>query len=172
MSVTGLRLKYTGLCIVYIPLWHVPFMMQSCAMSMEVEDSEDRSQVSPEIWKMVNYSTKRWQDNGDRRQLARQHQSNLLCSLTRERDRWSGSRLDRTSSFWPLWTFLMLGVRHDAHAYIPSKFNNLYLLLDLLGRCTPNSSIFYLPHPNSWRGKRQNLELPSSSWSGLGMRLT
>ena len=58
LSVTGLRLKYTGLRTVYVPLWHVPFMMQSRAMSMEVEDSEDRSRVSQEIWKMVNYSTK------------------------------------------------------------------------------------------------------------------
>ena len=27
LSVTGLRLKFTGLCIVYIPFWHVPLMI-------------------------------------------------------------------------------------------------------------------------------------------------
>ena len=27
LSVTGLRLKYTGLCIVYIPFCHMPLMM-------------------------------------------------------------------------------------------------------------------------------------------------
>ena len=27
LSVTGLRLKYTGLRIVYVPLWHVPLTM-------------------------------------------------------------------------------------------------------------------------------------------------
>ena len=34
MYVTGLRLKYTGLRILYVPLWH--------AMEIEVEDSENR----------------------------------------------------------------------------------------------------------------------------------
>ena len=43
LSVTGLRLKYTGLRIVYVPLWHMPLMMQSRAMELEVKDSEDRS---------------------------------------------------------------------------------------------------------------------------------
>ena len=43
MSITGLQLKYTGLRIVYVPLWHVPLMIQTCAMELEVKDSEDRS---------------------------------------------------------------------------------------------------------------------------------
>ena len=34
MSVTGLRLKYTGLRILYVPLWHT--------MEIEVEESENR----------------------------------------------------------------------------------------------------------------------------------
>ena len=29
MSVMGLQLKYMDLCIVYVPFWHVPLMMQS-----------------------------------------------------------------------------------------------------------------------------------------------
>ena len=41
LSVTGLRLKYMGSRIVYVPLWHVTFMMQ--LHTMEVENSEDRS---------------------------------------------------------------------------------------------------------------------------------
>ena len=44
MSVMGLQLKYTGLHIVYIPLWHVPLKMPSCdgGMAIEDEDLEDR----------------------------------------------------------------------------------------------------------------------------------
>ena len=39
LSVTGLRLKYMGLCIVYIPFGMCP----SCdGMEIEVEDSKDR----------------------------------------------------------------------------------------------------------------------------------
>ena len=68
LSVTGLRLKYMGL---HIAFCHVPLMMQSRNGHFEVEDSEDRNrrQNSPEIWKMVNYSTKERRDNGDRRRL-------------------------------------------------------------------------------------------------------
>ena len=43
LSVMGLRLKYMGLRIVYIPFCHVPLMMQSRDGHFEVEDSEDRS---------------------------------------------------------------------------------------------------------------------------------
>ena len=41
LFVISLRLKYMGLHIVYVPFWHVTFMMQ--LHTMEVEDSEDRS---------------------------------------------------------------------------------------------------------------------------------
>ena len=54
MSVTGLRLKYTGLRIAYIPLRHVPLMM--------IEDSEDTGrglrQNESSCVEMVNCSTK------------------------------------------------------------------------------------------------------------------
>ena len=40
LSVMSLRLKCTGLHIVYEPFWHVPLMMQSHVM--EVKDLEDR----------------------------------------------------------------------------------------------------------------------------------
>ena len=48
LSVTGLRLKYTGSRIVYVPLCHVTLMMQSRAMELEVKDSEDRSRHQKE----------------------------------------------------------------------------------------------------------------------------
>ena len=43
LSVTGLRLKYTGLRRVYVPFWHVLLMMPSC-MENEVKDSDRRRQ--------------------------------------------------------------------------------------------------------------------------------
>ena len=39
MSITGLRLKYTGLCILYIPFGTC---RSGCHRVLEVEDSEDR----------------------------------------------------------------------------------------------------------------------------------
>ena len=42
---TGLRLKYTGLRIVYVPVWHVMLMMPGL---IEVEDLEDRSRCQNE----------------------------------------------------------------------------------------------------------------------------
>ena len=57
LSVTGLRLKYMGLCIVYIPL--------ACALHAMAWRSrsrtpriEDDARTSPDVWKTVNCSTK------------------------------------------------------------------------------------------------------------------
>ena len=64
------------------------------------------------------------QDNGDRRQLARQHLSDLLCSLTREQDRWRTAQrnLNHTLSFVISFdrTSHVLGVRHKMCMCIPS----------------------------------------------------
>ena len=59
------------------------------------------------------------QHNSDRRQLALQHPSDLLCSLTRERDRrrTARHRLDRTSSF-AISNFPR--ARHEVHAVMLS----------------------------------------------------
>ena len=59
------------------------------------------------------------QDNGNRRQLSRQHPSDLLRSLTRERDRrrTARCRLDRASSFAILNFPRAQREAHDAHAY-------------------------------------------------------
>ena len=45
--------------IVYVPFWHVQFMMQSRAMQVEARRTVFDAITSPEaeIWKMVNYST-------------------------------------------------------------------------------------------------------------------
>ena len=63
----------------------------------------------------------RWQDNSDRRRLARQHPSNLLHSLTREQDRrrTARGRLNRGSSFAISSdrNFHMLGMRHMMHMH-------------------------------------------------------
>ena len=58
-------------------------------------------------------------DNGDKRQLARQHPSDLLRSLTRgwDRRRTAWRRLDRASNF-TISNFPHAGDEaHDAHAY-------------------------------------------------------
>ena len=60
-TVTGLRLKYTGLRIVYVPFCHVPLMMQSRVMAIlrsRTRRTEVDARTSTEIWKMVNYSKK------------------------------------------------------------------------------------------------------------------
>ena len=85
-----LQLKYTGFCIVYVPLWHMPLMMPSeWRLRLRTWRIEDDGRTSPDGWKTVNCSTKgeRQQDNGDKKRLARQHPSDLLPSLTREQDR-------------------------------------------------------------------------------------
>ena len=61
LSVMGLRLKYTGLRIVYVPFCYVPLMMQSRVMVIlrsRTQRTEVNARTSPEIWKTVNYSTK------------------------------------------------------------------------------------------------------------------
>ena len=52
LSITGLRLKNTGLRIVYLPFWHVPLMMPSQWRS-RTGRREDETRLSPEIWKTV-----------------------------------------------------------------------------------------------------------------------
>ena len=56
-------MKYTGLCIVYVP---------RDGMEIEDEDSEDGrpgdARTSPDVWKTVNCSTKRLEmTNGDKK---------------------------------------------------------------------------------------------------------
>jgi len=60
LFVTGLRLKYAGLHIVYIPFWHMLLMMPSRWRSRSrAQRIEEDTRTSPEIWKTVNCSTKR-----------------------------------------------------------------------------------------------------------------
>ena len=56
-SVTGLRLKYTGLCIVYVPLSGSLAHATHDAITMEI-DVEDLEKTSPDVWKTLNCSTK------------------------------------------------------------------------------------------------------------------
>ena len=77
MSVTVLRLKYTGLWY----LWHVPLMMPPPAMAhsmeIEVEDIDwDDARTSPDVWK-VNCSTK------DERQDKRWRETTCASSTER-----------------------------------------------------------------------------------------
>ena len=44
LSITGLRLKYTGLCIVYVPFSTCRSGCHCVMTVIEVEDSEDRRQ--------------------------------------------------------------------------------------------------------------------------------
>ena len=64
------------------------------------------------------------QDDHDRRRLAHQHPSDLLCSLTRgwDRRRRAQCRLNRVSSFAisSYRTLHVLGVRHMMHMRTPS----------------------------------------------------
>ena len=49
-------MKYTGLHIVCVPFWHVPFMMQSRTMAilkLRTWRTEVDTRTSPEIWKTV-----------------------------------------------------------------------------------------------------------------------
>ena len=75
LSVTGLRLKYTGLHIVYVPLRHVPLMM--------IEDSEDTGrglhQNESSCMETVNCSTKDKRMKDDKITATR----NDLCVSTR-----------------------------------------------------------------------------------------
>ena len=49
MSVTGLWLKYTSLCLVYPPFWHVPLMVPLHVMENS-ELTEDRRQWQAREW--------------------------------------------------------------------------------------------------------------------------
>ena len=121
LSVTGLRLKYTGLRVVYVPLWHVPLTMPSRWISRSrTQRIEDDARTSPDVWKTVNCRRdERRQDNSDKKRLARQHPSYLLRSLTRERDRRRTTRrhLDSASSFAISNFPRAPREAHDAHAY-------------------------------------------------------
>ena len=130
MSVTGLRLKYTGLRIVYVPLQHVPLMMPSRWRSRTRRiPVEDYARTSPDVWRQLTAQQKdeKRQDNGDKKRLVRQHPSDLLCSLTRELDtdrrRTARRRLDSASSVAILFdrTFHVLRVRHMMRMHIPSN---------------------------------------------------
>ena len=59
MSVTGLRLKYTGLCIVYVPfgMCHSGcYRMMAWRSRLRTRKIED-ARTSPDVWKTVNCST-------------------------------------------------------------------------------------------------------------------
>ena len=108
LSVMGLRLKYMGLCIVYVPL-----RMPSCG-GMEIEVDER--------WLTAQQKDERRQDNGDKKNNLRV--STLLHSLNYERDRGRTARhcLDSASSFAISSdrTFHMLGVRQMMRMRIPT----------------------------------------------------
>ena len=61
LSLTGLRLKYTGLCIVYVPFGtchsgcHRVMAWRSRSRTRKIEDD---ARMSPDVWKTVNCSTK------------------------------------------------------------------------------------------------------------------
>ena len=128
MSVTDLRLKYTGLCIVYVPFGtcrlgcHRDRAMAWISRS-RTRKIEDDARTSPDVWKTVNCSTKdeRRQDNGDKKRLARHDPSDLLRSLTRERI--GGGHHGVVSPALrvsPFRTFHVLRVRHLMGMRIPS----------------------------------------------------
>ena len=59
LSITGLRLKYTGLGIVYVPVWHVLLTMPSRWRSRSrIRRIKDNARTTPDVWKTVNCSTK------------------------------------------------------------------------------------------------------------------
>ena len=109
---------------------------------VRVKDLEDRRQT-PEWVQMygrrltAQQKDERWQNNGDKKRLAHHHPSDLLCSLTRELDRWRTAwrRLDSiwaspfhpielsTWSTWGTWCaciylYPSLGDGHFTHWYI------------------------------------------------------
>ena len=118
------------------------------AITVEVEDprTEDDARTSPEIWKTAaQQKDERRQDNGDKKRLARQHPSNLLCLLTHERDRRRTARrlIDSALSFTILSdrTFYVPGVRH------------------MMRTCILNTQGSLEEHILQWLMK-QNLQLP------------
>ena len=52
LSITGLRSKYTGLRIVYVPFQHVPLMMTSRWRSRTIQ-VEDYGRTSPDVWRRL-----------------------------------------------------------------------------------------------------------------------
>ena len=112
MSVTGLRLKYTGLCIVYVPLG---MCSSGCHRDSRTRKIEDDARTSPMYgrWLTAQQKDERRQDNGDKKRLAHQHWSDLLRSLIRERDRRRTALLVSTAlRASPFQTFHVLRVRH------------------------------------------------------------
>ena len=70
-------------------------------------------------WLTAQQKDERRHDNSDRRRLARQYLSDLLHSLTHERDRWRAARhhLDRALSFTILNFPHARRQAHDVHVY-------------------------------------------------------
>ena len=106
-----------GLHIVYVPLWHVLLMMPSRWKTMP-----ERVQMYGR-WLTAQQKDERQHDNGDKKQLARHHLSDLLCSLNCEQDRRRTAqlRLDSALSLAISFdqTFHMLRVRHMMCMCIP-----------------------------------------------------
>ena len=93
LSVTGLRLKYTGLSIVYVSCSTCPLFF---TLTLVMEDSsEDRRQRQAREGLQryrrqlsAQQRDERWQYKSERRRLALHHQRDSLRSMTRhERDR-------------------------------------------------------------------------------------
>ena len=77
--------QYKDLCTVYIFFRHVPLMMPS-RWRLRTGTIEDDIRTSLDVLTAQQKDVRL--DNGDKKQLASQHPSDLLCSLTCERDRW------------------------------------------------------------------------------------
>ena len=92
LSVTGLQLKYTALCIEYVPLARAA---QDAIARWRWHGDQGRGlegqKTTPERVQMygrqltAQQKNERRQDNGDKKRLAHHHPSDLLCSLSRER---------------------------------------------------------------------------------------
>ena len=131
LSVTGLQLKYTGLCIVYVPFGmyssgcHCDRVMARRSES-RTRMIEDNARTSPDVWETVNCSTKRRQDNGDKKRLAHHHPSDLLRLLTHERiGRGQHGVVSLRAS--PFRTFHVLRARHMMRLCIPSIHVCVYM---------------------------------------------
>ena len=137
--------NYTGLRIVYVSFWHVPLVPSwwivswpaGWAWDCVMDDSEDRRWWQAREWLQryrrqlsAQQRDEKRQYNSDRRQLAHQHLSDSLCSLTHEQDRRRAAHhsrphnpqchLDYTSPFRLSTTFHVLSVRHMMCMRIPS----------------------------------------------------
>ena len=132
LSVTGLRLKYTGLCIVYV---HFGMCRSGshCAMArrsrLRTRKIEDDARTSQDVWKRLltaQQKDERRQDNDDKKRLARHHPSNLLRLLTRERI--GGGQHGVVSPALP--SFHVLRVRHLMRMRIPSSMQRASMDID------------------------------------------